>query len=111
MTVKSSYEKNDFKIYDESLPADKQIFDWTTDPLMPRLDITKFIEVLGDYENKNYTDFRTYSRLTLRADYQKMELEAMEETIKYFRDFEASISSGDGEFEQYECADAEKKRN
>lgn len=69
MTVKSSYEKVDIKIFDDSKPADKQDFDWTTDPLMPRFDFTKHIEVLGDFENKNYTEFRTFTRLSLIIDW------------------------------------------
>jgi len=34
---------------------DKADLDFKTDPKMPRLDITKYIRVLGDYYDRNFT--------------------------------------------------------
>ena len=104
--VKSTYDKFDFKVYDETKNSTNQDFDWKTDPLMPRFDFTKYLEVLGDIYSDNFTEFRTYTRMSMRAAYEEMELEAYTSAVKYFRDFENAIGPGDGEFSQYECADA-----
>ena len=106
-TVKSTYDKKDFKVWDEAKNDTNQDFDWKTDPLMPRFDFTKHIEVLGDIASNNFTDFRTFTRLSMRAAYEEMELEAKQDATKYFRDFDNSIGPGDGSFSQYECEDAE----
>jgi len=96
ITVKSGYNKLDFKVYDAN--KNTQDFDWKTDPLMPRFDFTKYVEVLGDEHSSNFSEFRTVTRLSMRAAYEEMEIEAYEDTVKYFRDFENSIGAGDGSY-------------
>jgi hypothetical protein len=47
---------------------------------MPRLDITKYVKVLGDYYDRNFTAWRTITRFSINADYESIERNAFEDT-------------------------------
>lgn len=46
---------------------------WQVDPKMPRLDITKYVKVLGDYYERNFTSWKTITRFSINADYEAIE--------------------------------------
>jgi hypothetical protein len=50
--------------------------DYETDPKMPRLDITKYVKVLGDYYDRNFTEWRTITKFSINADYESIEVKA-----------------------------------
>jgi hypothetical protein len=54
---------------------------------MPRLDITKYIKVLGDYYDRNFTAWRTSTRFSINADYEAIEKEAFTKAQQWYRDF------------------------
>ena len=54
---------------------------------MPRLDITKYVKVLGDYYDRNFTAWRTITRFSINADYEAIELESFQNTKLWFQDF------------------------
>jgi len=54
---------------------------------MPRLDITQYVKVLGDFYNRNFTAWRTITRFSINADYEALELKAFENTKQWFTDF------------------------
>lgn len=43
---------------------------------MPRLDITKYVKVLGDYYDRNFTEWRTITKFSINADYESIEVKA-----------------------------------
>mmetsp|Transcript_36078 Transcript_36078/g.55393 ORF Transcript_36078/g.55393 Transcript_36078/m.55393 type:complete len:257 (+) Transcript_36078:1037-1807(+) len=69
--------------------------DFETDPLFPRLDITKYVAMTGDYytkaeegENKTVTTFR------MHADYETMVKTAHYYTVEYFHTLEGLVKNG-----------------
>jgi hypothetical protein len=57
---------------------------------MPRLDITKYVRVLGDYYDRNFTEWRTITRFSINADYEAIEVLAFQNTKDYFTNFQNS---------------------
>lgn len=60
---------------------------------MPRLKIDKYIKVLGDFYDRNFTAWRTVSRFSINADYEAIELESFQNTLQWFEDFSNSDPS------------------
>lgn len=56
------------------IPTDD--LDWNTDPKMPRLDITKYIKVLGDYYDRDFANWKTVTRFSINCDYEAIEKSA-----------------------------------
>lgn len=74
---------------------------------MPRFDFTKYVEVLGDETNTNSSEFKTITRLSMRAAYEEMEIEAYDNAVQYFREFQINNGgSGNGLYEKFECPEA-----
>lgn len=69
---------------------------------MPRLDITKYVKVLGDFYDRNFKAWRTVTRFSINADYEALELSAFGDTKTWFTDFENSPYTL---FSEYECGD------
>lgn len=67
---------------------------------MPRLEISKYVKVLGDFYDRNFTSWRTISRFSINADYEALELEAFSDTSEWFTNFENSAYTT---FEEEEC--------
>jgi len=57
---------------------------------MPRLDITKYVKVLGDYYERNFTSWKTITRFSINADYEAIEYQSFADTKEWFQDFENS---------------------
>lgn len=80
-------------------------FDFETDSLVPRLDITKHIEVLGDYFDLDTDQTRTISTFEIYVDYHKLIMTAYEDVKEHFDKLgnEPNVR----EFEDYTCEEFE----
>jgi hypothetical protein len=55
---------------------------------MPRLDITKYVKVLGDIYDRNFTAWRTITRFSINADYEAIEYKSFADAKQWFTDFD-----------------------
>ena len=63
-----------------STQIDTADLDYETDSQMPRLDITKYVKVLGDYYDRNFSEWRTVTKFSINADYESIEVKAFGDT-------------------------------
>jgi hypothetical protein len=61
--------------------------DFLTDPYLPRIDISSYIQVLGDFFSLNSSDPRSITSVKLFFDYDTMQINALEETLSYFNNY------------------------
>jgi len=54
---------------------------------MPRIDITKYVKVLGDYYDRNFTAWRTITRFSINADYEAIERHSFNDAKQWFLNF------------------------
>jgi hypothetical protein len=73
---------------------------------MPRIDITEHIRVLGDFYDRNFSSWRTFTTFSINADYEAIEKKAFLKTQTWYRDFSqndpktysrSTCNSGSGE--------------
>jgi hypothetical protein len=81
-------------------------FDWSV-PYRPTLDITKHIDVKGDFFSESEKDERTITTFRMIADYESLVKAVYDDTLAYFRGFtndgtkyEVAVEEC-GEFAQY----------
>lgn len=61
-------------------------FDWSV-PYQPTLDITKHIQVMGDYYSDNSKEMRTITTFRMYLDYESFVVGVYNNVIDYFNDF------------------------
>ena len=82
-------------------------FDWSV-PYRPTLDITKHINIKGDFFGESEKDERTITTFRMIADYETLVKGVYDNTLAYFRGFANHGQKYDvavekcGEFEEYQ---------
>lgn len=62
-------------------------FDFKTDPFLPKIDISDYIYIFGDYFSLDSTEPRTITTVSLIVDYDNMQRAALNDTLLYFDNY------------------------
>lgn len=108
MTDKYGNQNSEMKTADSSVKdlyyyKPLSYFDWTIDPL-PKWDITKYVTVLGDYFDQDYSKFRSYSTFRIKVNYELLEQNAYDYATRYFTDLNFTMADV-GYVKFYVCDD------